>query len=115
MRMDINKEGVLHLDLFDIETQEDEHKFIYYYLGLSHATKKKFENAYYNLYHKWLLAESEAQIIHTDINNITDIEVHPKDILKNISMIKRILAGDVVDKPEPESKPHLVVVEDENE
>ena len=30
-------------------------------------------------------------------------------------MIKRILAGDVVDKPEPESKPHLVVVEDENE
>jgi|TARA_R100001460_G_scaffold52584_1_gene91472 hypothetical protein len=113
--MDINKEGVLHLDLFDIETQEDEHKFIYYYLGLSYDTKKKFENAYYNLYIKGLLAEPEAQIIHTDINNITHIEVHPKDILKNISMIKRILAGDVVDNPEPESKPHLVVVEDENE
>ena len=34
---------------------------------------------------------------------------------KNISMIKRILAGDVVDKLESEAKPHLVVVEDENE
>ena len=30
-------------------------------------------------------------------------------------MIKQSLAGDVVDKPEPESKPHLVIVEDENE
>ena len=54
------------------------------------------------MYHKGLLTEPEAQIIHTDINNITHIEVHPNDILKNISMIKRILAGDVV-------------VEDENE
>ena len=115
MKMDMNKNGVLHLDLFDIETQEDDQKFIYYYLGLSNATKKKFENAYYSLYIKGLLAEPEAKIIHTDINNITHIEVHPKDILKNISMIKRILAGDVVDKPEPESKPLLVVVEDENE
>ena len=115
MRMDISKEGVLHLDLFDIETQEDEQKFIYYYLGLSYDTKKKFENAYYNLYIKGLLAEPEAQIIHTDINNITYIEVHPNDILKNISMIKRISAGDVVDKLESEAKPHLVVVEDENE
>ena len=102
MKMDMNKNGVLHLDLFDIETQEDEQKFIYYYLGLSNATKKKFENAYYSLYIKGLLAEPEAKIIHTDINNITHIEVHPNDILKNISMIKRILAGDVV-------------VEDENE
>ncbi len=115
MKMELNKEGVLHLDLFDVETQEEQDQFIYYYLGLSRPVKKKFENAYYSLYNKKLLAEPEAQIIHTDINNITHIEVHPKDILKNISMIKRILAGDVVDNPEPESKPHLVVVEDENE
>ena len=102
MRMDINKEGVLHLDLFDIETQEDEHKFIYYYLGLSYDTKKKFENAYYSLYIKGLLAEPEAQIIHTDINNITHIEVHPNDILKNLKIIKQIMSGDIVIENENE-------------
>jgi hypothetical protein len=102
MRMDMNKEGVLHLDLFDVETQEEQDQFIYYYLGLSRPIKKKFENAYYSLYHKGLLTEPEAQIIHTDINNITHIEVHPNDILKNLRMIKQTLSGDVV-------------VEDENE
>ena len=102
MRMDISKEGVLHLDLFDIETQEDEHKFIYYYLGLSRPAKKKFENAYYSLYHRGLLSEAEAQIIHTDIDGITHIEVHPNDILKNLRMIKQTLAGEVVVENENE-------------
>ena len=102
MKMELNKEGVLHLDLFDVETQEDEHKFIYYYLGLSRPAKKKFENAYYEGYHKGLLAESEAQIIHTDIDNVTHIEVHPSDILKNLRIIKQILAGEVVIENENE-------------
>jgi len=115
MKMDITKEGVLHIDLFDVETQEEQDQFIYYYLGLSRDVKKKFENAYYSLYHKELLSNSEAQVIHTDVDNVTHIEVHPNDILKNLRMIKQSLAGDVVGKPEPESKPHLVVVEDENE
>ena len=116
MRMDITKEGVLHLDLFDVETQEEQDQFIYYYLGLSKPIKKRFENAYYALYHKGLLAEAEAHIIHTNVDNITHIEVHPNDILKNLRMIKQSLAGDIViDKPEPKAKPHLVIVEDENE
>ncbi len=102
MRMDINKEGVLQLDLFDVETQEEQDQFIYYYLGLSRPVKKKFENAYYSLYNKKLLAEPEAQLIHTDLNGITHIEVHPNDILKNLRMIKQTLSGDIV-------------VEDENE
>jgi len=119
MRMELNKEGVLHLDLFDVETQEEQDQFIYYYLGLSRPVKKKFENAYYSLYNKKLLAEPEAQVIHTDLNGITQIEVHPRDILKNLRIIKQLmLEGEFsIDKPEPESKPtpHLVVVEDENE
>lgn len=102
MRMDMNKEGVLQLDLFDVETQEEQDQFIYYYLGLSKPIKKRFENAYYALYHKGLLAEPEAHIIHTNIDNITHIEVHPNDILKNLRMIKQTLSGDIV-------------VEDENE
>ena len=61
------------------------------------------------------MSNSEAQVIHTDVGNVTHIEVHPNDILKNLRMIKQSLAGDIIDKPEPESKPHLVVVEDENE
>ena len=116
MRMNITKEGVLHIDLFDVETQEEQDQFIYYYLGLSRDVKKKFENAYYSLYHKELLSNSEAQVIHTDVDNVTHIEVHPNDILKNLRMIKQSLAGDIViDKPEPKAKPHLVIVEDENE
>ena len=102
MRMDMNKEGVLQLDLFDVETQEEKDQFIYYYLGLSRPVKKKFENAYYSLYNKKLLAEPEAQLIHTDLNGVTHIEVHPNDILKNLRMIKQTLSGDIV-------------VEDENE
>ena len=102
MRMDMNKEGVLQLDLFDVETQEEQDQFIYYYLGLSRPVKKKFENAYYSLYNKKLLAEPEAQLIHTDLNGVTHIEVHPNDILKNLRMIKQTLSGDIV-------------VEDENE
>ena len=102
MRMDMNKEGVLQLDLFDVETQEEKDQFIYYYLGLSRPIKKKFENAYYSLYNKKLLAEPEAQLIHTDLNGVTHIEVHPNDILKNLRMIKQTLSGDIV-------------VEDENE
>lgn len=114
MNQKIDKYGNLTISLFDICDQQDDAKFIYFYLGLDKSIKKVIENAYYSLYIKGLLTEPEVKIIHTDIDNITHIEVHPNDILKNISMIKRILAGDVVDKPEPESKPHLVVVENEN-
>jgi|TARA_R110001606_G_scaffold300651_1_gene448360 hypothetical protein len=102
MRMNLTKEGVLHLGLFEVETQEEQDQFIYYYLGLSRDVKKKFENAYYQAYHKKLLSDSEAKIIHTDVNNVTHIEVHPADILKNLNIIKQILLG------------HLIV-EDENE
>ncbi len=115
MRMDLNKEGVLHLDLFDVETQEEQDQFIYYYLGLSRPVKKKFENAYYSLYNKKLLAEPEAQIIYTDLNGLTQIEVHPNDILKNLRMIKQLMLEGELSIDKPESKPHLVVVEDENE
>ena len=65
MRMELNKEGVLHLDLR-------------------------------------LLPEPEVKIIHTDVNNVTHIEVHPNDILKNLKIIKQIMSGDSI-------------VEDENE
>ena len=96
MRMELNRQGILHLDLFDVETQEDQDQFIYYYLGLSRPAKKKFENAYYQGLIKGLLAETEAKIIHTDLNNVTHIEVHPADILKNLRIIKQILSGEVV-------------------
>tara|TARA_R100001510_G_scaffold52688_1_gene53614 strand:+ start:1075 stop:1377 length:303 start_codon:yes stop_codon:yes gene_type:complete len=94
--MELNKEGILHLDLFDVETQEDQDQFIYYYLGLSRPAKKKFENAYYQGLIKGLLTETEVKIIHTDLNNVTHIEVHPADILKNLRIIKQILSGEVV-------------------
>jgi len=102
MRMELNKEGVLHLDLFDVETQEEQDQFIYYYLGLSRTVKKKFENAFYQAYVKQLLPEPEVKVIHTDVNNVTHIEVHPNDILKNLKIIKQIMSGDIV-------------IEDENE
>ena len=102
MRMELNKAGVLHLDLFDVETQEEQDQFIYYYLGLSGPVKKKFENAFYKAYVKQLLPEPEVKIIHTDVNNVTHIEVHPNDILKNLKIIKQIMSGDSI-------------VEDENE
>ena len=115
MRMELNKEGVLYLDLFDVETQEEQDQFIYYYLGLSRPVKKKFENAYYSLYNKKLLAEPEAQIIYTNLNCLTQIEVHPNDILKNLRMIKQLMLEGELSIDKPESKHHLVVVEDENE
>ena len=102
MRMDITKEGVLHLDLFDVDTQQDQDQFIYYYLGLSRDVKKKFENAYYCAYTKQLLTKTEPDIIHHDENGVTHIEVHPKDILDNLNIIKQMLLG-------------RLVIEDENE
>ena len=118
MRMELNRQGILQLDLFDVETQEDQDQFIYYYMGLSRSAKKKFENAYYTLYTKGLLAEAEAQVIHTDIDGVTHIEVHPNDILKNLRIIKQFLSGEEFfypTKTKESPKPKLVVVGNEHE
>jgi len=94
MKMDLTRDGVLHLDIFDVETQEERDQFIYYYLGLSRNVKKKFENAYYAAYNKKLLGEPEANIIHTDVHGVTHIEVHPHDIVNNLKLIKQIILSE---------------------
>lgn len=96
MKMDLTKDGILHINLFDIEVQEEEDQFIYYYLGLSRNVKKQFENAYFQAYHNNLLTESDVKIIHTITDNITYIEVHPNDILKNLKIIKSIMLTTLV-------------------
>ena len=95
MKMDLTRDGVLHLDIFEVETQEERDQFLYYYLGFSRDVKKKFENAYYEAYNKGLLAEPEANIIHKDINGVTHIEVHPNDIIANLKLIKQIIHGNL--------------------
>ena len=121
MEMNLTRDGVLHLNIFDVETQEDQDQFIYYYMGLPRSVKKKFENAYYALYTKGLLAEAEAQVIHTNIDGVTHIEVHPNDILKNLRIIKQFLSGEEFlesfypTKTKESPKPKLVVVGNEHE
>lgn len=94
MNIYLNNQNKLVIDMFDVEVLEDQDKFIYFYLALPRQVKKKFENAYYQAYSKKLLQESEAKIIHTDINNVTHIEVHPEDILKNIRIIKQCMENE---------------------
>lgn len=101
----MDKYGNLTISLFDISTQQDSDKFIYYYLSLNKAIKKKIENAYYTAYTKKLLGKEYPEIIHHEENGLTHIEVHPQDILSNIEIIKKILSTDNT----------VVVVEDENE
>ncbi len=90
----LNKDNKLEIDIFDVETSEDHDKFIYFYVALPKKVRKKFENGYYQAYTKKLLQESEAKVIHTDINNITHIEVHPEDILRNIRIIKQCVENE---------------------
>ena len=91
----MDKYGNLTISLFDILDQQDDAKFIYFYLALDRHIKKIIENAYYTAYTKKLLDKDYPEIIHHEENGITHIEVHPQDIIKNIEIIKRILATDV--------------------
>lgn len=94
MKMDLTRDGVLHLDIFDVETQEERDQFLYYYLGLSRNVKKKFENAYYTAYTKKLLPEPKENLVHTDVDGVTHIQVHPEDIIANLKLIKQIIASE---------------------
>ena len=44
MDMNLTRDGVLHLNIFEVETQEERDQFLYYYLGLSRNVRKKIEN-----------------------------------------------------------------------
>ena len=101
----MDKYGNLTISLFDILDQQDDAKFIYFYLALDRPIKKIIENAYYRAYTKKLLDKEYPEIIHHEENGLTHIEVHPQDILSNIEIIKKILSTDNT----------VVVVEDENE
>ena len=91
MEQKMDKYGNLTISLFDINTQQDSDKFIYYYLSLDKAIKKRIENAYYTAYTKKLLDKEYPEIIHHEENGLTHIEVHPQDILSNVEIIKKIL------------------------
>tara|TARA_R110000782_G_scaffold151996_1_gene244661 strand:+ start:324 stop:629 length:306 start_codon:yes stop_codon:yes gene_type:complete len=95
MQQKIDKFGNFTVSLFDIDNQQDSDRFIYYYLSLDKPIKKKIENAFYQAYTKKLLDKEQPDIIHHTENGITHIEVHPKDILSNIEIIKKILLTDV--------------------
>jgi hypothetical protein len=105
MEQKMDKYGNLTISLFDINTQQDSDKFIYYYLSLDKDIKKRIENAYYRAYTKKLLDKEYPEIIHHEENGLIHIEVHPQDILSNVEIIKKILAVENI----------TVVVEDENE
>ena len=91
----MDKYGNLTISLFDIFDQQDDDKFIYFYLALDRPIKKIIENAYYTAYTKKLLDKEHPEIIHHEENGVTHIEVLPQDIIKNIEIIKRIIATDV--------------------
>ena len=101
----LDKYGNLIISFFDIADQQDDAKFIYFYLGLNRSIKKTIENAFYTAYTKKLLDKEHPEIIHHEENGVTHIEVHPKDIVRNIEIIKKILLADGA----------TIVVEDENE
>lgn len=105
MDQKIDKYGNLTISLFDICDQQDDAKFIYFYLGLDKSIKKVIENAFYTAYTKKLLAKEHPEIIHHEENGLTHIEVHPNDIVRNIEIIKKILFVENTS----------IVVEDENE
>jgi len=95
MKQKMDKYGNLTISLFDILDQQDDAKFIYFYLALDRPIKKIIENAFYVAYTKKLLDKENPEIIHHEENGLTHIEVHPKDIIRNIEIIKKILATDV--------------------
>ena len=103
MEQKIDKFGNLTIPLFDIIDQKDADKFYYFYMGLDRSIKKVIENAFYQAYTKNLLDRKEPHILHSEENGITYIEVDPSDIIRNIEIIKKIIAT------------NEVVQEDENE
>jgi len=92
MKQKIDKHGNLTIPLFDIVDKQCDDKFVYFYLGLDKDIKKIIENAFYKAYTLKLLSKENPEIIHHQENGITQIEVHPKDILLNIEVIKKIMA-----------------------
>ena len=102
MKQEIDKFGNLKIPLFDIQNKECEDKFVYFYLGLDRNIKKIIENAFYKAYTLKLLSKDNPEIIHHKENGITQIEVHPKDILSNIEIIKKIISNDIVVENENE-------------
>lgn len=95
MKQKIDKYGNLTISLFDIVDKQCDDKFVYFYLGLDRDVKKIIENAFYKAYTLKLLTRENPEIIHHQENGITQIEVHPKDILSNIEIIKKIMVTDV--------------------
>jgi len=95
MKQTIDKHGNLTVTLFDICDQQDDAKFMYFYLGLDKNIKKIIENAFYVAYTKKLLDRQNPKIIHHEENGVTHIEVHPQDIIRNIEIIKKIMVTDV--------------------
>ena len=91
MKQQIDKSGNFSVSLFYITDQRDEDKFIYFYLALDRPVKKIIENAFYKAYMEKLLKRAHPEIIHTEENGVVQIEVHPKDILENIEIIKKII------------------------
>ena len=94
MDMNLTRDGVLHLNIFDVETQEERDQFLYYYLGLSRNVRKKIENAYYAAYVKKLLPEPKENLLHTDVDGVTHIQVHPEDVIANLKLIKQIISSE---------------------
>tara|TARA_R110000744_G_scaffold43055_5_gene96796 strand:+ start:154 stop:462 length:309 start_codon:yes stop_codon:yes gene_type:complete len=102
MKQRIDKFGNLTIPLFDIYDKQCEDKFIYFYLGLDREIKKIIENAFYKCYTKQLINKENPDIIHRKENGITHIEVHPKDILENIEIIKKVLSSEIHEEDENE-------------
>ena len=94
MKQSLDKKGNLTISLFDIQNKESEDKFIYFYLGLNRDVKKIIENAFYTAFTRKLLIKEDLDIIHNQENGVTQIEVHPKDVLANIEIIKRIISDE---------------------
>ena len=95
MRQTIDRNGNLTIALFDIVDKKCEDKFIYFYLGLDRDVKKIIENAFFKCYTQKLLIKEEPDIIHHKENGVTHIEVHPKNILDNIEIIKKVLSSEI--------------------
>ena len=94
MQQKIDKFGNFTVSLFDIDNQQDSDRFIYYYLSLDKEVKKIIENAFYRCFTQKLLTDQNPEIIKHEENGVTYIEVHPKDILANIEVIKKVLSSE---------------------
>ena len=66
----MDKYGNLTISLFDILDQQDDAKFIYFYLALDRPIKKIIENAFYVAYTKKLLDKDQPEIIHHNIQRV---------------------------------------------